>query len=192
MGLFKIKKKWIWQNNLWFFEIFLAFFFNIQLIIINIKKCQIFCFYNYYKYIDIIIINFIYIIILSYNENILLSQYFPKFFEKFVTESRTSGDICRICHMGSFSTIDENRTSRERQSQPIRRVESQTSTLSSYAYLGPLISACKWVYLHLPRFIHFADQISTHHAVVGINCIWLTSWIIVVFNLYTIQFLFNH
>ncbi|KOX73105.1 E3 ubiquitin-protein ligase MARCH3 [Melipona quadrifasciata] len=58
-------------------------------------------------------------------------------------ESRLSSDICRICHMGSFSATDENRASRERQTQPIRRVDSQTSTLSSYAYLGPLISACK-------------------------------------------------
>ncbi|XP_060824863.1 E3 ubiquitin-protein ligase MARCHF3-like isoform X2 [Bombus pascuorum] len=58
-------------------------------------------------------------------------------------ESRVSGDICRICHMGSFSTVDENRASYERQNQPIRGVDSQTSTLSSYAYLGPLISACK-------------------------------------------------
>ncbi|XP_043515665.1 E3 ubiquitin-protein ligase MARCHF2-like isoform X1 [Frieseomelitta varia] len=58
-------------------------------------------------------------------------------------ESRLFSDICRICHMGSFSTTDENRASRERQNQPVRRVDSQTSTLSSYAYLGPLISACK-------------------------------------------------
>ncbi|KAK9306522.1 hypothetical protein QLX08_002887 [Tetragonisca angustula] len=58
-------------------------------------------------------------------------------------ESRLFSDICRICHMGSFSTTDENRASRERQNQPIRRVDSQTSTVSSYAYLGPLISACK-------------------------------------------------
>ncbi|CAK9808360.1 E3 ubiquitin-protein ligase MARCHF2 [Anthophora quadrimaculata] len=56
-------------------------------------------------------------------------------------ESRLSGDICRICHMGSFSTLDENRVARGRQS--IRGVDSQTSTISSYAYLGPLISACK-------------------------------------------------
>ncbi|XP_017753846.1 PREDICTED: E3 ubiquitin-protein ligase MARCH2-like [Eufriesea mexicana] len=58
-------------------------------------------------------------------------------------ESRLSGDICRICHMGSSPAFDENRVGRGRQSQPIRRVDSQTSTLSSYAYLGPLIAACK-------------------------------------------------
>ncbi|KOC62142.1 E3 ubiquitin-protein ligase MARCH2 [Habropoda laboriosa] len=59
-------------------------------------------------------------------------------------ESRLSGDICRICHMGSFSTIDENRVSCGRQQQSIRGVDSRTSTISSsYAYLGPLISACK-------------------------------------------------
>ncbi|XP_076240973.1 uncharacterized protein LOC143183334 [Calliopsis andreniformis] len=58
-------------------------------------------------------------------------------------DSRISGDICRICHMGSFPTFEENRATRERQNQAVRGVDSQTSTLSSYAYLGPLISACK-------------------------------------------------
>ncbi|XP_076759037.1 E3 ubiquitin-protein ligase MARCHF2 [Xylocopa sonorina] len=58
-------------------------------------------------------------------------------------EARASGDICRICHMGSFPTFNENRVSRERQNRPVRGVDSHTSTLSSYAYLGPLISACK-------------------------------------------------
>ncbi|XP_031843050.1 E3 ubiquitin-protein ligase MARCHF2 [Nomia melanderi] len=55
-------------------------------------------------------------------------------------ESRISGDICRICHMGSFPRPDN---SRERQGQAVRGADSRTSTVSSYAYLGPLISACK-------------------------------------------------
>ncbi|XP_026671297.1 E3 ubiquitin-protein ligase MARCH2-like [Ceratina calcarata] len=58
-------------------------------------------------------------------------------------ESRVSGDICRICHMGNFPPTDENRVGRGRQSQGIHGDDSQTSSLSSYSYLGPLISACK-------------------------------------------------
>ncbi|XP_003708623.2 E3 ubiquitin-protein ligase MARCHF3 isoform X1 [Megachile rotundata] len=58
-------------------------------------------------------------------------------------ESRISGDICRICHMGGYPTNDEDRASCRRQARTVRPVDSETSTLSSYSYLGPLISACK-------------------------------------------------
>ncbi|XP_076678255.1 E3 ubiquitin-protein ligase MARCHF3 [Andrena cerasifolii] len=42
--------------------------------------------------------------------------------------------------MGGFPRAEEDRGC---QSEDIRGVDSQISTLSSYAYLGPLISACK-------------------------------------------------
>ncbi|XP_015113015.1 E3 ubiquitin-protein ligase MARCH2 [Diachasma alloeum] len=56
----------------------------------------------------------------------------------------STGDICRICHMGGFPAVAVSRPLWEwpKQQQPHRN-DSQTSTLSSYAYLGPLISACK-------------------------------------------------
>ncbi|XP_008545899.1 E3 ubiquitin-protein ligase MARCHF3 [Microplitis demolitor] len=56
-------------------------------------------------------------------------------------------DICRICHMGGFPAVTVQRPMWEwpKQTSPstVRQVDSQISTLSSYAYLGPLISACK-------------------------------------------------
>ncbi|XP_076629975.1 E3 ubiquitin-protein ligase MARCHF3 [Colletes latitarsis] len=58
-------------------------------------------------------------------------------------DSRISGDICRICHMGSHPTMEDNRATRGRQSQVIRGVDSRISNASSYAYVGPLVSACK-------------------------------------------------
>lgn len=58
-------------------------------------------------------------------------------------ETRASGDICRICHMGNFPSSDENRAGRGRQSRTVHGDDSRTSSLSSYSYLGPLISACK-------------------------------------------------
>ncbi|XP_076295424.1 E3 ubiquitin-protein ligase MARCHF3 [Lasioglossum baleicum] len=58
-------------------------------------------------------------------------------------ESRISSDICRICHMGSFPRAENSRATRRRQHQAVRGADSQTSTVSYYAYLGPLISACK-------------------------------------------------
>nr|XP_033342027.1 E3 ubiquitin-protein ligase MARCH2-like isoform X1 [Megalopta genalis]XP_033342033.1 E3 ubiquitin-protein ligase MARCH2-like isoform X2 [Megalopta genalis] len=57
-------------------------------------------------------------------------------------ESRVSGDICRICHMGGFPRTGNSRTTRPRRSQAVRGNDSETSTASSCAYLGPLISAC--------------------------------------------------
>ncbi|XP_029047655.1 E3 ubiquitin-protein ligase MARCHF2-like isoform X1 [Osmia bicornis bicornis] len=58
-------------------------------------------------------------------------------------ESRISGDICRICHMGGYPRNEEDRGTRTRQSRTVGQVDSETSTISSYSYLGPLISACK-------------------------------------------------
>ncbi|XP_015434788.1 PREDICTED: E3 ubiquitin-protein ligase MARCH1-like [Dufourea novaeangliae] len=58
-------------------------------------------------------------------------------------DDESRGDICRICHMGSFPRPENNRPARERQSQAVRGNDSQISNLSSYAYLGPLISACR-------------------------------------------------
>ncbi|XP_076651274.1 E3 ubiquitin-protein ligase MARCHF2 [Halictus rubicundus] len=58
-------------------------------------------------------------------------------------ESRISGDICRICHMGSFPRAENSRATRRRQNQGVGGADSQTSTASYCAYLGPLISACK-------------------------------------------------
>ncbi|XP_074100500.1 uncharacterized protein LOC141528371 isoform X2 [Cotesia typhae] len=56
-------------------------------------------------------------------------------------------DICRICHMGGFPAASVQPPIWEWPKQPsppsVRQVDSQISTLSSYAYLGPLISACK-------------------------------------------------
>ncbi|XP_078033029.1 E3 ubiquitin-protein ligase MARCHF2 [Augochlora pura] len=57
-------------------------------------------------------------------------------------DSRVSGDICRICHMGGFPRTDNGRTARTRRGRAVRGNDSQTSTASSCAYLGPLISAC--------------------------------------------------
>ncbi|XP_024944641.1 uncharacterized protein LOC107271655 isoform X6 [Cephus cinctus] len=52
------------------------------------------------------------------------------------------GDICRICHMGGFPPLTNSPPIWEWQNQTARSVDSQMSTLSTYAYLGPLISAC--------------------------------------------------
>ncbi|KAK0183384.1 hypothetical protein PV327_001432 [Microctonus hyperodae] len=52
-------------------------------------------------------------------------------------------DICRICHMGSFPPITVPHPMWEWPKQTATRVDSQLSTLSSYSYLGPLISVCK-------------------------------------------------
>ncbi|XP_046432406.1 E3 ubiquitin-protein ligase MARCHF2-like [Neodiprion fabricii] len=57
--------------------------------------------------------------------------------------SSLQGDICRICHMGGFPQLAHTQPMWEWQNQGVRRVSSQISTLSSYAYLGPLIAACK-------------------------------------------------
>ncbi|XP_067217346.1 E3 ubiquitin-protein ligase MARCHF3-like isoform X2 [Linepithema humile] len=48
----------------------------------------------------------------------------------------TSGDICRICHMGGYAPIADNHSSCE------DRLD-QTQTPLNFVYLGPLISACK-------------------------------------------------
>lgn len=54
-------------------------------------------------------------------------------------------DICRICHMGGFPVLTVENSLWEWPKQNAPRNTSQTSTLSSYAYLGPLISVCKFV-----------------------------------------------
>lgn len=58
-------------------------------------------------------------------------------------------DICRICHMGNFPVVTVPTSLWEWPKQNVRRNDSQTSTLSSYAYLGPLVSVCKFVYNHI-------------------------------------------
>ncbi|XP_011300055.1 E3 ubiquitin-protein ligase MARCH3 isoform X2 [Fopius arisanus] len=55
----------------------------------------------------------------------------------------STGDICRICHMGGFPAVAASGPLWEWPKQQPQRNYSQTSTISSYAYLGPLISACK-------------------------------------------------
>ncbi|KAG7200587.1 hypothetical protein KM043_001146 [Ampulex compressa] len=50
----------------------------------------------------------------------------------------SSSDICRICHMGGFPSRETSR-----RVQSVAQVDSQISNLSSYSYLGPLISPCK-------------------------------------------------
>ncbi|XP_043269797.1 E3 ubiquitin-protein ligase MARCHF1-like isoform X2 [Venturia canescens] len=55
----------------------------------------------------------------------------------------STGDICRICHMGGFPALPGSHPIWEWPNRGPRRIDSQISTLSSYAYLGPLISACK-------------------------------------------------
>ncbi|KAF7995207.1 hypothetical protein HCN44_004679 [Aphidius gifuensis] len=52
-------------------------------------------------------------------------------------------DICRICHMGNFPVVTVPTSLWEWPKQNVQRNNSQTSTLSSYAYLGPLVSVCK-------------------------------------------------
>ncbi|XP_018311327.1 E3 ubiquitin-protein ligase MARCH2 isoform X2 [Mycetomoellerius zeteki] len=49
-----------------------------------------------------------------------------------------SGDICRICHMGGYASITDNHPSYDTEN-----LIDQTSILSNFVYLGPLISACK-------------------------------------------------
>ncbi|XP_053977125.1 E3 ubiquitin-protein ligase MARCHF2-like [Hylaeus volcanicus] len=58
-------------------------------------------------------------------------------------DSRISGDICRICHMGNNSSSEDSRSTRGNQNQRHLGMSSQISTVSSCAYLGPLVSACK-------------------------------------------------
>ncbi|KAK2575289.1 hypothetical protein KPH14_008140 [Odynerus spinipes] len=55
-------------------------------------------------------------------------------------ESRSSSeDICRICHMnGTLPVFNKNQSRSQAEEKPTR-----ISAFSSYAYLGPLISACK-------------------------------------------------
>ncbi|KAH0949018.1 hypothetical protein HN011_008960 [Eciton burchellii] len=48
-----------------------------------------------------------------------------------------TGDICRICHMGGYVSIADNQSSCNLQDQ------TDQTTSSNFAYLGPLISACK-------------------------------------------------
>ncbi|XP_012261428.2 E3 ubiquitin-protein ligase MARCHF2-like [Athalia rosae] len=60
-----------------------------------------------------------------------------------ISSGSSFGDICRICHMGGFPPLSDPQPMWEWQSQTVRRVSSEISTLSSYAHLGPLISACK-------------------------------------------------
>ncbi|XP_033208142.1 E3 ubiquitin-protein ligase MARCH2-like isoform X2 [Belonocnema kinseyi] len=57
--------------------------------------------------------------------------------------SNIIGDICRICHMGSFPPLSGNRPLWEWRTQSNRPIENQASNISNFAYLGPLISACK-------------------------------------------------
>ncbi|XP_018311329.1 E3 ubiquitin-protein ligase MARCH3 isoform X4 [Mycetomoellerius zeteki] len=47
-------------------------------------------------------------------------------------------DICRICHMGGYASITDNHPSYDTEN-----LIDQTSILSNFVYLGPLISACK-------------------------------------------------
>ncbi|XP_034948173.1 E3 ubiquitin-protein ligase MARCHF2-like isoform X3 [Chelonus insularis] len=59
--------------------------------------------------------------------------------------SRRNSDMCRICHMGGFPpvTIPQQIWEWSKQTTTTPRVDSQISNFSTYAYLGPLISACK-------------------------------------------------
>ncbi|XP_051176626.1 E3 ubiquitin-protein ligase MARCHF2-like isoform X2 [Leptopilina boulardi] len=57
--------------------------------------------------------------------------------------SNNVGDICRICHMGNFPPLRVNRTLWERRTHRNRQIDIQASSGSNFAYLGPLISACK-------------------------------------------------
>lgn len=54
-------------------------------------------------------------------------------------EHVSSGDICRICHMGGYGLITENYSF----TLDSRNSSERASTPSNLVYLGPLISACK-------------------------------------------------